>query len=63
MDRFSQGFPDPQDIELEVHSCAAEYCSNEIPKGYPGWDCGGEICCSVECAAQHMGAKEIVVGE
>ncbi|WP_156897613.1 hypothetical protein [Paenibacillus massiliensis] len=63
MDRFERGLHDPQDSETEVHPCAADNCPNDIPTGYTGWDCGGEICCSAECAAKHMGAEEITVGE
>jgi hypothetical protein len=61
MERFERGLPDPQDIEYEVQNCAA--CGDDLQPGIQGWDCGGEICCSSDCAARYMGADEITVGE
>lgn len=61
MDRFSQGLPDPQDEECEEISCAACLC--DIEPGDSIWNCGGEICCSADCAARHMGAEEGTAGE
>ncbi|MFD2752426.1 hypothetical protein ACFSUM_18735 [Virgibacillus siamensis] len=61
MDRFEQGLPDPQEVEVFGH---CDECGGEIYMGQYYVKVGlEEMFCSMKCYALASGAIEIMAGE